>query len=332
MHAIGVLLAAANVAIIPIAANNVILALSSRPVCAPASAPMIKSGTISPPINPQLNFSTTTGEISGTANSTQSNTTYTITASDLTPTSINKTFYLTVNAPTPLVATTVIPSQTILSGDAVIGLAPVTATGGYGLLTWSVSPALPTGLAINPSTGAITGTTTSFSAATTYTITVSDEAQQSTSGTFSLEVDSPTLVVTQVIPSKTIIKDVATQEFAPVTATGGTTVYTFTISRALPTGLSFSSTTGKISGTPTVVDGPTSYTITVRDTSNKTAFKTLSYIDALRFCSIYEKCKITENGKNKIATIIFNIFSIIFLIIYKKPFEIILLTVNLMYK
>jgi len=233
--------------------------------------------SISPSLYPVLNFSTTTGEITGTASSVRGNSSFVVTATDQTPTSVSKTFYLTVNAPVPLVTTTVIPSQNVIAGDTTTApFSPVSATGGYGTLSWSTTPTLPTGLSINAATGAISGTAASFVNANNYVVTVQDQANQISNSTFSLTVDSPTLLVKQAVPTKTIIKDVATEEFAPVTATGGSGVYEFTISRALPSGLSFSTSTGKITGTPTVIDGPRTYTITVRDTSNKTAFKTFT--------------------------------------------------------
>ena len=232
--------------------------------------------SIAPTLYPLLTFSTTTGEIAGTANAVHGNTTYVVTATDQTPTSVNKTFYLTVNAPVPLVTTTIIPSQNVVAGEASTGFSPVSATGGYGTLSWSTTPTLPTGLTINASTGAISGTAASFANANNYVVTVQDQAQQISNSTFSLTVDSPTLLVKQAIPTKSIFKSVATKEFAPVTATGGSGVYTFSVSPALPTGLSLAASTGKITGTPTTAGGPTTYTITVTDSSGKSGSKTFA--------------------------------------------------------
>ena len=232
--------------------------------------------SIAPALYPLLSFSTTTGEIAGTANAVHGNTTYVVTATDQVPNSVNKTFYLTVNAPTPLVTTTVIPSQNVVAGEASSGFSPVTASGGYGTLSWSTTPTLPTGLTINAATGAISGTAAVFANANNYVVTVQDQAQQISNSTFSLTVDSPTLLVKQAIPTKSIFKSVATKEFAPVTATGGSGVYTFSVSPALPTGLSLASSTGKITGTPTAAGGPTTYTITVTDSSGKSGSKTFA--------------------------------------------------------
>ena len=232
--------------------------------------------SISPNLYSLLAFSSTTGEITGTSTAVYGNSSFVVTATDQTPTSVNKTFYLTVNAPTPLVTTTVIPSQNVVAGEASTGFSPVTASGGYGTLSWSTTPTLPTGLAINAATGAISGTAASFANANNYVVTVQDQANQISNSTFSLTVDSPTLLVKQSIPTKSIFKSVATKEFAPVTATGGSGVYTFSVSPALPTGLSLASSTGKITGTPTTAGGPTTYTITVADSSGKSGSKTFA--------------------------------------------------------
>lgn len=234
------------------------------------------SYSIAPAIYPSLTFSTTTGEITGTSTAVHGNTTYVVTATDQTPTSVNKTFYLTVNAPTPLVTTTAIPSQNVVAGEASTGFLPVTASGGYGTLSWSTTPTLPTGLTINAATGTISGTAASFANANNYVVTVQDQANQISNSTFSLTVDSPTLLVKQSIPTKSIFRSVATKEFAPVTATGGSGVYTFSVSPALPTGLSLSSSSGKITGTPTTAGGPTTHTITVTDSSGKSGSKTFA--------------------------------------------------------
>jgi hypothetical protein len=61
-----------------------------------------------------------------------------------------------------------------------------------------------------------------------------------------------------------------------IQASGGTGTYTFSITAgALPTGLSFTNSTGQISGTPTV-EGVSSFTVQVTDSANATASANLS--------------------------------------------------------
>ncbi len=53
--------------------------------------------------------------------------------------------------------------------------------------------------------------------------------------------------------------------FIPVTSSGGTGTLTFSISPALPPGLTFNPTNGQISGTPTALSPSTVYTVTITD-------------------------------------------------------------------
>ena len=89
------------------------------------------------------------------------------------------------------------------------------------------------------------------------------------------------LTATQAIASKKIGNGVAATPFTPVTASGGTAPFGYTISPALPAGLSISSSTGEITGTPSGTLSATTYTVTVTDAVSASASKTFSLtIDA----------------------------------------------------
>ncbi len=75
---------------------------------------------------------------------------------------------------------------------------------------------------------------------------------------------SPLTTSVGTIPALTV-GDAATA-FQPVTPAGGVGTLAYAISPAPPTGLTFSSTTGQISGTPTQASNA-SYTVTVTDQS-----------------------------------------------------------------
>jgi hypothetical protein len=64
------------------------------------------------------------------------------------------------------------------------------ATGGTSPLKWSVAPALPAGLTLDPLSGIISGTPTAISPKSTYTFTVSDHSTPEVSSTknFTLEI------------------------------------------------------------------------------------------------------------------------------------------------
>ncbi len=220
-----------------------------------------------------LTFSTTTGTITGSPTVTLAATNYKVTVTDANSSTANATFSLTVNS--AVVATQAVASTTLASGTAATAFTPVTGSGGTGTLTYSVSPALPTGLTFSTSTGTITGTPTAVSATTTYTVTVTDANGATKTNTFSLTVNGA-VAATQAIASKVLTEGQPSTSFTPVTGAGGSGTLTYSISPALPNGLAINPSTGAISGSPTAVKAATTYTVTVTDSSNDTANNTFS--------------------------------------------------------
>ncbi|MGJ4947436.1 beta strand repeat-containing protein [Bradyrhizobium sp. HKCCYLS20291] len=228
---------------------------------------------ISPTLPTGLSFNTSTGQVSGTPTVSSSTTTYTVTVTDANNGTASNTFQLTVNG--PLSATQAIASKALTQNAAATSFTPVTASGGTPSYTYAISPALPTGLSLNTSSGAITGTPTVTSSATTYTVTITDANSATANNTFSLTVNGA-VTATQAIASKVVTANQAVTSFTPVTGGGGTTPYTYSVSPALPAGLSISTSTGAITGTPTSASGATTYTVTVTDAANGTATNTFS--------------------------------------------------------
>lgn len=137
---------------------------------------------------------------------------------------------------------------------------PIT-TGGE-ITLYSVSPALPTGLALDPQTGVMTGTPAVVTASAVYTVTGSNSAG-------SIETQLTIEVAAQVVPPTSL----AYLDPAPVYIVGapivdnepqtsGGEITQFSVSPALPAGLSLNTQTGEISGTPTTVAAPTTFIIT----------------------------------------------------------------------
>jgi len=146
-------------------------------------------------------------------------------------------------------------SVTINTCGAMTPLTP-TNTGGGGV-TYSISPALPANLTFNTSTGVISGTPLSAASATNYTVTATNNGGTS-NFVITLTITGPTTIS---YPSTEIYNDGTA--ITPVTPTvGGTVPNNWTVSPALPAGLTINSSTGVISGTPTAPTGPTTYTIT----------------------------------------------------------------------
>ncbi len=225
------------------------------------------SYSISPALPAGLSYSASTGAVSGTPTATSTATSYTVTVTDANGATATATFSLTVNA--AVTATQAVASALLTENHAVTPFTPVTGSGGTAPLAYSISPALPAGLSISSTTGAVSGTPTAVSAATSYTVTVTDANGATATATFSLTVNAA-IAATTAVPSEVLTYGAAAN-FTPVTGTGGTGTLTYSISPALPAGLSLSSTTGAVSGTPTVVSAVTNYTVTITDQNSATA-------------------------------------------------------------
>jgi len=204
-----------------------------------------------------LSFNTATGVISGTPTAVSATTTYTITASNAGGSGNTTVTIKCVNPPPPVISYT--PSTNVYTtGVAITSLTPANsggaATGGY-----TISTLLPTGLSFNTVTGVISGTPTVVSPITTYTITATNPGG-SGSTTVTITVNPPAPVISYTPSTNVYVVGTAITSLTPAN-TGGAAV-SYSINTALPAGLSFNTSTGVISGTPTVVSAATTYTIT----------------------------------------------------------------------
>jgi hypothetical protein len=155
---------------------------------------------------------------------------------------------------------------TVTAGQPVTSATP-TVTGT--VTTYSISPALPAGLAIDSTTGVISGTPTASSPTTTYTITATN-AGGSTTTTVQLTVNAPLPPPSALSYPQATITATVGQAIAADTPTVTGTVSSYTVAPTLPAGLSINATTGAISGTPTAVTAQASYTVTATNASGST--------------------------------------------------------------
>lgn len=138
---------------------------------------------------------------------------------------------------------------------------------------FKISPALPAGLTIEPGLGIIYGIPAVPAATTVYTVTAaSAEGRISTTVRFTVRDVTPnisyspnSLNLTQNVP--------LAGNIAP--ANRGGVVVTWSIDRALPAGLTFDTSNGTISGTPTAVSAQTNYQVTATN-SGGTSSATLT--------------------------------------------------------
>jgi len=133
-----------------------------------------------------------------------------------------------------------------------------------GATSWVVEPALPAGLEMDPSTGKITGTPTAVTEEASYVVTASNEAGgTSTVLTFAVTCPPPGKVgYPNACGDFTVGQEVSME---PVVESGA--ACTFSVSPALPPGLSLDPNTGIISGSPTAVTDKAPYKVTASNAS-----------------------------------------------------------------
>jgi hypothetical protein len=170
------------------------------------------------------------------------------------------------------IATTSLPTNVVVGSSY---SATLSGTGGEAAFTWSVSSgSLPSGLSLNPSTGAITGNI-NVQGTSTFTIKLTDGLTSATRQ-FSIVSWNKLAIVSTNIPSG--LQNRAWS--GSVTCSGGAPGYTWTAT-GLPSGISISGSgvTATLAGTPTV-SGSFGVTVRVQDTIGQvaTTYVTISLV------------------------------------------------------
>ncbi len=204
----------------------------------------------------------TTGKLSGTPTKAGPFPTK-VTVKDKAAQTTKKTLPITI-APALKITTTTLPPGTVGTAYS----STLKASGGETPYTWSAT-GLPGGLTIGASTGTISGAPTG---AGTFSVGVSVKGTTGTTVTSTLKLKvtlAPLAIVTKSLPAGVVTKPYS----ATLTASGGTGTYTWTAT-TLPPGLTLTTLSGMISGTPTKA-GTYDVKVTVRDFTGTTATATL---------------------------------------------------------
>ena len=198
-----------------------------------------------------LSFSSTTGAITGTPNAVFSTASITIEATN-SGGSDSTTISITVQEEVPSISYAGSPFT--FTKNVGIGTNSPTNTGGAST-SWSItSGSLPSGLSLSPTSGAITGTPNAVFSTASITIEATNSGG-SDSTTISITVDDQAPAISYAGSPFSFTKNSAISGASPSNTGGASSSWAIT-SGSLPSGLSLSSTTGAITGTPNAVSAP----------------------------------------------------------------------------
>ena len=216
-----------------------------------------------------------TGVISGTPTFADQRRRYTITATDSSVPPQSATFTIDLSVSEAMTfASASLPDQTLTVGTAMTSLNPPTLRNSDGVVRYTVSPNIPNGLAVSNASGVISGTPTAPQTQTTYTITATDSTSptaQTDTFTVNIKVNPATAMAFSATKSDEVLAAGTAASITGLEPLNSVGTLTYSISPALPTGLSISTTTGDITGTPTAASASTSYTIAVTDSNGQSA-------------------------------------------------------------
>jgi len=225
-----------------------------------------------------LSLNRSTGVISGTPTKAG---TYTVTVKVVDAAGCTRTHTASVTCTLVVTPAPAPVALTCAGGSGQVGVAYASVlmvSGGTAPYTFSItSGSLPTGLTLNPTTGAITGTPTKagkFSYTAKVVDSVGAQSGHYISVCCSITIAAAVTPVTLTCASGSA--KVGVSFSSALMVSGGTAPYTFSItSGSLPTGLTLNSGTGAISGKPTTA-GTYSFTAKVVDANGTTGTHTAS--------------------------------------------------------
>ncbi len=218
------------------------------------------------------------GILSGTPSSAPGSYNITITATDTNGCAKSGVYSITVNCPSFTITAPSFPSAT---KNVAYPSQQLSASGGTSPYNWTIaSGALPAGMSMSTA-GLISGTPTSAPGTYNFTVRATDAVSCSVTKALSIVIACPTLTITPAALPAGVQYAAYTQT---LTAAGGSSPYTWSLSSGvLPTGMTLSSG-GVLSGTPTALG---SFTFTVKATDADSCFSTKSYTFTVDYPPIY---------------------------------------------
>jgi len=219
----------------------------------------IVTWSIDPALSSGLTFNTANGEISGIPDALSVLTVYTISATN-TGGTVTTTVNITVNAVAPVLSYS--PDSFILTNNSVMSTLLPTTSGGD-VVTWSIDPALSSGLLFNSTNGEISGIPDALSVLTVYTISATNSGDTVTT-TVNITVNAEIAVISYSSSNLTLTRSLSMPTLSPSVAGGG--VVSWEISPQLPSGLQFGNSNGSVWGASSVNMSQTQYTVWANNT------------------------------------------------------------------
>lgn len=237
------------------------------PLAPTASGGPIARFSVSPALPAGLSLDSASGVLSGTPTAVTAAATYAVTGSNAAGRAVA---YLTlevraVTAPPSGLRYSGEPNPVYVAGRPIVPNIPVSSGGA--ITQYSVTPALPQGLSLNTVSGAISGTPSSAASAAAYTVTGRNTAG-SVSTQLSIEVRAAPIAPMSLAYVESALVYIAGQPITPNTPiTSGGEITQYSVSPALPAGLSLNAVSGVISGTPSAVALVALYTVSGSNTA-----------------------------------------------------------------